>query len=89
MNLTDKPLLGVVTTRDWLHTNDGHNYKAFFGLCSVHKADEVMGCRTGSGQADFVIKIGETFPFVIAGCGFESFHACDSKPNSNEICEIF
>lgn len=87
INLT-KPHKGVVSTVNWIHVNDGHNYKAFFGLCRVCKAEDVMGCRTGSGQADFVILIGTKNPMVIAGCKFESFHACQSKPISNEIFEV-
>lgn len=83
-----KPQKGIVSTSAWLHTNDGHNYKAFFGLCHVLKAEDVIGCKTGSGQADFVIVLGTKYPMIITGCQFQAFHACDKKPCSNEIFEV-
>ncbi len=83
-----KPQKGVISTSDWLHSSDGHNYKAFFGLCQVHKAQDIIGCRTGSGQADFVVIIGKKHPMIIAGCQFHSFHACVHKPLGNEVKEI-
>lgn len=51
------PVYGVVTLDDWIQSADGNQYKGVWGLCQAKKAEDVIGCKTGSGQADFVIVI--------------------------------
>lgn len=73
---------GIVSTSSWIYAKDGNQYRAFFGKCSVLKAEETIGCRTGSGQADFVIKIeGKSKDWmIISGCEFKGFQICDELP---------
>lgn len=73
---------GIISTLNWIYARDGNQYRAFFGNCSVLKAEESIGCRTGSGQADFIIKIeGKPKDFmIISGCEFKGFQKCDKLP---------
>jgi len=82
-----KPKKGVVTSSAWIYCKDGHSYRAFFGMCQIWKAQDVIGCRTGSGQADFLIRIGTINPIILAGCQFHSFQLCDKRPGGNAVYE--
>lgn len=71
---------GVVSTSDWIYGKDGNAYEAFFGKCYVLKAEDQIGCRTGSGQADFIVRIGTKDFLIISGCTFKGFQKCKSLP---------
>ena len=85
MNLYNKPVYGVVTTHSWIYQGDGNSYKAVWGLCRVKKAENVIGCKTGSGQADFVIVVGKEGDVVIPGCEFISFIKRQQVPTDTNV----
>ncbi len=68
---------GVVTVRDWVWCADNNQYKAFFGNVKFEKAEDVLGYKPGSGQANFIVKVGLLNPIYISGCEFIAFHGCE------------
>lgn len=83
-----KGIKGVLTTSDWIVANDGHQYKAFFGFCRTYKAEDVIGCKTGSGQADFIIQVGTLYPLILPGCQLLALHSMKSIPSGKNIFEV-
>ncbi len=80
---------GIISLDDWIYDKRGNQYKAVFGKCTVVKAEDVMGCKTGSGQADFVIIVGQKEPMIIAGCQMHTFQECQELPQKTpNILEI-
>ena len=84
-NLYDKPVYGVVTIHNWIYQGDGNSYKAVWGLCRAKKAENVIGCKTGSGQADFVIVVGKEEDVIIPGCEFISFIKRRELPTDKNV----
>ena len=68
---------GVVTVRNWVYCGDGNQYKAFYGWVRFEKAEDLLGFRPGSGQANFIITVGVEYPVLISGCEFVAFEHCD------------
>ena len=68
---------GVVTVRNWVYTKDGSCYHALFGWVEFKKAEEVLGFRPGSGQANFIVTVGIANPIWVSGCEFVAFEQCD------------
>lgn len=83
-----KPVYGIVSLDDWIQGGDGNQYKAVWGLCQMKKAEDVIGCKAGSGQANFVIVVGEKHPMVIPGCQMMAFEQDDCPPTNKSILII-
>ena len=80
---------GVVTVRNWVYCGDGNQYKAFFGLVGFDKAEDILGFRPGSGQANFIIIVGVMNPVLISGCEFVAFENCKRPTGrSKDICIV-
>lgn len=85
INLYDKPVYGVVTVNNWLYQGDGNSYKAVWGLCQAKKAESIIGCKTGSGQADFLIVVGKEANVIIPGCEFIGFIKRQKVPTDKNV----
>ncbi len=83
-----KPVRGTVSLTEWIQGADGNQYKAVWGLCQAKKAEDVIGCKAGSGQANFVIVVGEKHPVVIPGCQLVAFEQGDCSPTNKSILLI-
>jgi len=82
------PVYGVVTLDEWIQGTDGNQYKGVWGLCQTKKAEDVIGCKTGSGQADFVIVVGREGDVVIPGCSFKAFVKTGIPPVNTNVLVI-
>ena len=85
MNLHTELVYGVVTLSEWIYEGDGNLYKAVWGLCQAKKAEDVLGCKTGSGQANFVIVVGRKGDVVIPGCSFGGFIKRQEVPTDKNV----
>jgi len=83
-----KSVYGIVSLDDWIQGADGNQYKAVWGLCQVKKAEDVIGCKAGSGQANFVIVVGEKNSMVIPGCQVMAFEINGNPPTNKSILLI-
>ncbi len=85
INLHTELVYGVVTVGEWLHDGDGNSYKAVWGLCQVKKAEDVLGYKTGSGQADFIVVVGREGDVIIPGCEFKGFIKRRKVPTDKNV----